>query len=109
MNSAKTAQVDEVTWSQRDALAYADKHLEEWYQSVLDTAREEDLRTIFVSTEIQVLRLRVGVKEGDLLPFTFNIGHDSYEVNLDGKFDSDRYPHHPNFNISDQLIKRILR
>jgi hypothetical protein len=93
-----------VTWLQQDVLACCDKNIEAWYQRIL--ALEDKELTTFVATELQVLRLRVGVKEGELPPFCFKVEDSIYQVGRNGRYTA--YPHQPEFEISDNLLDRLM-
>lgn len=95
-----------VTWSPDDSLAICDNNLESWYQDVLSSLDNSKGVHLFVATELQVMRLRVGIKEGDIEPFKLNIKGDVFHIGQNGRFNP--WPYHPEFNHFNNLITRII-
>lgn len=91
-----------------------DMNLEDWYQDILKTEKRNagytpnKVQSVMIATELQLLRLRLGVAEGDFEPFTLFVYTpitQKYEIGRDGRI----IGKWPDFgDIMDDLLTRII-
>lgn len=80
--------------------AVADNEIENWYQRVLNDCPEE----IEVSSETELLRLRIGVKEGEISSMVVLV--DDTEIRVDKYGRMEFWP--DTLCVKDELLSRFL-
>ncbi len=94
----------QLIWTDMKVSGVADDKLEDWYDNVM--ARFRSYRParmpIYVSNELQILRLRVALKDGYIDRLAISFGDSEYEF---GGRDDQPYPE--KFNTALNLLTRL--
>lgn len=85
-----------------NTLAVSDSNIESWYQDWLATGTD----VLKIACELQLLRLRIGVMDGELTPFNLLIVATNECVSITPKGKLDTWPQE--LCVSDKLLDRIL-
>ena len=92
------------TWTANNDCAIAEDSIEEWYQSVIDSLLKEKDVNLFVATEMMLMRLRIGVREGDLSSLRLFFNNQFYDIDKEGKIVD--WPH--NLGVLDNYLTRLI-
>lgn len=82
--------------------AVADAEVENWYQDILKQTES----WILISTQVQLLRLRVGALEGEITPFELWVDYEKFtDCDSNGKLSK----HPDQFNANVLLLAKLSR
>ena len=79
-----------------DTLAVADENIESWYE------RNKEMPVVYISTDLQFLRLRVGRAEGEISELILSLNEKEWIVDAAGRLEN--YP-----KELDNIVPLLMR